>query len=66
MSYRQRLEAPLMTAALIAACASPGQFEQTPDDKKAARINVQLGAAYRERGDLHSVSVKLERSQRED
>jgi type IV pilus assembly protein PilF len=66
MRYRQRLEAPLMTAALIAACASPGQFEHTPDDKKAARINVQLGAAYLERGDLQTASVKLERALRED
>lgn len=66
LSYRLSPGALLMTVVLLTACASPGPFEQSPDNKEAARINVQLGAAYLEQEDLQTASVKLERALRQD
>jgi type IV pilus assembly protein PilF len=68
MTIWLRAGSSLILAVLLAACVSspaPRNDEPAGDDK-AALINVQLGAAYLERGDLELANVKLERALKQD
>lgn len=56
----------LIAATLIAACVSQAQFDEPQNDDEAARINVQLGAAYLAQGNLGLANTKLERALKEN
>jgi type IV pilus assembly protein PilF len=67
MSHRLCIRTLVVAAAvLVTGCASQGQRGEVRGDEEAARINVQLGAAYLEQGDLQTASVKLERALQQD
>jgi type IV pilus assembly protein PilF len=56
----------LLIVSLVSACATEVQREQQTREQKAAKLNVRLGIAYLNRGDLELANTKLERALHED
>ncbi len=52
----------LLFSALFACASTPKEVQKAQNDKKAARLNVQLASGYIKRGDLKIAQEKLEKA----